>query len=80
MHEGASEQSDPAFLQRITVNPIRHHLSAYDKHLEEVAGRMGVDKATALIRQGVYAEIACIYAEYAEECKRQIRCRQGEAS
>jgi hypothetical protein len=33
----------------------------------------------ALIRQRVYAEIACIYLEYAEECKQQMRVRHGEA-
>ncbi len=79
-YERASEQSDPAFLERITVNFIRHELTEYDERLEEVAGRMGVDEATALIRQWVNAEIACIYPEYAEECKRQIRFRHGEAS
>jgi hypothetical protein len=79
-YERASEQSDPAFLERITVNFIRHELTEYDEGLEEVAGRIGVDEAAALIRQRVYAEIARIYPEYADECKRQIRFRHGEAS
>ncbi len=77
--ERAGEQSDPAFLERITVNFIRHELTECDESLQEVAGGIGVDEAMALIRRRVYAEIACIYPEYAEECKRQMRARHGEA-
>src|SRR5206468_3015979 len=44
-YEPASEKSDPAFLERITVNFIRHHLTEYDGHLEEVAGKIGVNQA-----------------------------------
>jgi hypothetical protein len=44
-------QSDPAFLERITVNFIRHELTEYDESLQEVAGRMGVDEAMALMRK-----------------------------
>jgi hypothetical protein len=51
-YEQADAQSDPAFLSRITVNDIRHHLTAYDRHLEEVAGRIGVRQAIATIRLG----------------------------
>jgi hypothetical protein len=77
-YEPASKQSDPAFLERITVNYIRHHLTEYDSHLEEVAGRVGVREAIDAIRDRVYAEIAKQYPEYTEECQRQIRYRKGE--
>jgi len=79
-YEPASAHSDPAFLGRITVNYIRHHLTEYDVHLEEVAGQVGVSEAMATIRRRVYAEIAANYPEYAEECQRQIQFRYGEAS
>jgi hypothetical protein len=74
-YEKADAQSDPAFLSRITVNYVRHHLTAYDTHLEEVAGRIGVSQAIATIRRRVYAEICATYPEHAEECQRQIQFR-----
>jgi hypothetical protein len=64
----------------ITVNSIRHHLSAYDTHLEEVAGRIGVSQAEASIRLRVYAEISATSPEYAEECQRQIPFRLLEVA
>lgn len=79
-YERASEQSDPAFLERITVNYIRHNLTEYDTHLEEVAGQVGVSEAGRVIRRRVYAQIAACYSEYAEECMRQMDARHGEAS
>ncbi len=79
-YERAIERSDPAFLERITVNSFRHYLTAYDTHLEEVAGQIGVNEATSTIGCRVYAEIAARHPEDAEECKRQMRARHGEAS
>lgn len=78
-YERANEQSDPAFLERITVNYIRHELTAYDTHLEELAGRVGISEAETVIRRRVFGAIAAWYPEYAEECKRQMRARHGEA-
>jgi hypothetical protein len=49
------EPSDPAFLERVTINFIRHALTEEDESLEEVARRIGVDEAMALIRKpGLY--------------------------
>ncbi len=79
-YERASEQSDPADLWRITVNDIRHHLREYDTHLEEVAGQVGGSEAGRGIRRRVYVQIAARYPEYAQECKRQMSARHGEAS
>ena len=76
-YDPASKESDPAFLERITVNYIRHHLTEYDDHLEEVAGKVGISQAIDAIRDRVYDEIAKQYPEYAQECKRQIRYRKG---
>ena len=79
-YERASEQSDPAFLERITVNDIRHHLTEYATYLEELAGQVGVSEAGRANRRRVYAQIAARYPEYAQECKRQSSARHGEAS
>lgn len=75
--EKASESSDPDFLLRITVNYMRHHLTSYDTHLEQVAGQIGVRQAGKVIRHRIYDEIAKAYPEYAEECQRQLQARYG---
>ena len=62
------------------VNYIRHNLTEYDTHLEELAGQVGVSEAGRVIRRWVYAQIAACYPEYAEECMRQMSARHGEAS
>lgn len=76
----ATLNSSRQFLDRITVNYLRHHLTVYDKALEEVVGRVGVVDAIRLIRQKVYGAIAETYPCYAAECKRQMEIREGEAA
>ena len=73
--EPASEMSDPAFLERITVNFVRHELTAYDQELEAVAGRVGVQDAVQAIRRKVFAAIAAAYPALAHECDRQRAAR-----
>lgn len=72
----ASNADDPAFLQRITVNFIRHELTEYDVALWEVAGKTGISRAVAEIRRRVYSAIAQAYPALSEECERQIEARQ----
>jgi len=72
----ATEKDDPAFLDRITVNFIRHELTEYDTALWEVAGKTGVARAVAEIRRRVYSAIAQAYPELKLECERQIKARQ----
>ena len=43
--DGTAEDAPPEFLERITVNLIRHNLTACDRALEEVAGRVGIASA-----------------------------------
>lgn len=76
--EPASRSSDAAFLERIAVNYIRHNLTRYDEHLEEVAGRVGVRGAVRLIRRKIYDAIAAAYPLLAGECERQFAFRNGE--
>jgi hypothetical protein len=70
----AERRAAELVLERITVNYIRHNLTEYETHLKKVAGQAG-----RVVRRRVYDEIAAQYPEYAEECKRQMRDRSGEA-
>jgi len=72
----ASQADDQAFLQRITVNFIRHELTEYDVALWEVAGKTGIARAIAEIRRRVYSAIAQAYPALSAECERQIEARQ----
>jgi len=68
----ATEKDDPAFLDRITVNFIRHELTEYDTVLWEIAGKTGVSQAVTGIRQRVYSAIAQEYPDLKHECDRQF--------
>lgn len=76
-YQPATVKSDPDFLSRIQVNYARHHLSKYDRHLEDVAGKTGVADAVWLIREKVYAAIALAYPVLADECRRQLAERNA---
>ena len=78
MGETATERSDPAFLERITVNYIRHTLTTYDRHLESVAGKVGVREAVAVMRDRVYGAVADTYPQYRAECNRQLERRKEQ--
>lgn len=72
----ADQDSDRNFLERITVNYIRHNLTSYDSKLFAQRGRIGGDEAVPIIRRRVFAEIACAYQHLEEECYRQMLSRQ----
>lgn len=72
----ADPQSDKAFLDRITVNYLRHEMSTYEASLDLVYGKVGCNEARSKIRQKVYDAIAETYPELAPECKRQISVRK----
>lgn len=74
-HEGArfaSHRDDPAFLDRITVNFIRHELTKYDKVLYDIMGKTGVAKAKLEIRELIFAAIEKAYPALSKECRRQL--------
>ena len=62
----------PAFLDRITVNFIRHELTQYDLALWEVTGKTGICEAVMEIRKRVYGAIKEIYPDLSWECERQL--------
>jgi len=65
----------PEFLDRITVNHLRHELSSYEAELAALFGKTGRAEATAVIRKRVYRAIADAYPELAAECGRQLTRR-----
>ena len=74
-HSFASRNDDPAFLERITVNFVRHELTQYDQALWEAAGKTGIAQAVTEIRRRVYGAIAQAYPSLCDECARQLGAR-----
>lgn len=72
----ASHKSEAAFLNRISVNFIRHELTEYDYEVEDVAGKTGVSQAVDGIRLKVYDAIGKACPLYACECRRQCFARR----
>lgn len=73
----ADIDSNKAFLDRITVNYLRHEMSIYEDSLDQVYGRIGADAARGKIRMKVYEAIAETYPELAAECTRQLAYRSA---
>ena len=74
--DGAAKDAPAEFLERITVNFIRHNLTAYDRALEEVAGRVGI--ASAVQSKDLLSHRRAIgesYPALADECSRQLMRR-----
>lgn len=69
----ATSNSDPAFLNRIKVNYLRHEYTIYDEALYGVRKKIGAGRSRAAIRNLVLREIAKVYPALAEECDRQRR-------
>ncbi len=69
----AYPHSDPTFLERITVNYLRHSLTAYDSHCQRLFAKVGRKEAYFLIRDKIFAAIQGTYPELSQECSRQ-RC------
>lgn len=67
----ATPESEPNFLERITVNYLRHCLTLYKKEIANIAGKVRVSEGYAEISQKVYAAIEESYPELAGECRRQ---------
>lgn len=67
----ATPQSDPKFLERISVNYLRHCLTKYEEHLDNMSGKVGFDDGYKEIRRKIFCKIAEKYEWLEEECKRQ---------
>jgi len=71
----AMETTDRRFLDRITVNYLRHVRTNYDELLASLHGKVGIEEAKELVREQVYEAIAEAYPDLAPECSRQERAR-----
>ena len=59
------------FLDRITVNYLRHRLTSYEDELEAIFGVTGAPEGRVLIKRKVLAAIGDTYPDLASECARQ---------
>jgi hypothetical protein len=73
---GATPDSDPAFLARITVNFLRHGCTEYEALLDRTFGQVGTEEAKAAIRRRVLEAIAQTYPALTEECRQQRLARR----
>lgn len=67
----ATPKSDQKFLERICVNYLRHDLTRYEDHLDEMYGKVGFYDGYEEIRRKIFLKIAEVYPWLLEECKRQ---------
>jgi hypothetical protein len=70
--EPATHNHSISFLNRITVNYLRHRLTNYDEKLNVLFGKVGKDEAYQVLNQMIYKKISEQYPELATECKRQL--------
>jgi hypothetical protein len=67
----ATHSSEQSFLNRITVNYLRHQLTSYETHLDEIAGKVGTGDAYLEIKIKVLDAIADAYPHLRPECEAQ---------
>jgi len=68
----ADTNADALFLNRISVNYLRHQLTSYEEHLDKISGKVGVGQAYTDIKTKVLNAIATAYPFLTFECNRQI--------
>lgn len=66
------EDLDRSFLDRITVNYVRHERTDYDSTWQTLVGKVGRDAAHTLLRERALHAVAERYPELAGECEAQI--------
>jgi hypothetical protein len=66
----------PEFLNRITVNYLRHSVSCYEQKLLKIKGKTGKEKALEIIREKVYDKISECYPFLKDECLDQMESRR----
>lgn len=68
----ACVNSDADFLNRISVNYLRHDCSRYEEELGEIFGKIGVDDGYILLKNKVLEKIKEIYPFLSEACNNQL--------
>lgn len=72
----ASKYADDDFLNRITVNFIRHNITNYECLLDEVFSKAYKNYGIELIRKKIYNLIGSNYPWLKEECNKQFEARK----
>lgn len=67
----ATIHDDPEFLERITVNYLRHACTNYEDRLVELYGATGAAEARPLLKHRILTAIAATYPTLATACQRQ---------
>jgi hypothetical protein len=75
VRDRASVHSDKDFLDRITVNYIRHELSVYDEKIDDLFGKIGKHEAFELLNQKIYTEIGRVFPRLRKEARRQLKAK-----
>lgn len=70
-YKRAAPDDDQDFLDRITVNFLRHELSCYEAQLVEITGKVGKQVGYEQLKQRVLNAIAETYPDLSDECDRQ---------
>lgn len=71
----AYASSSRDFLDRISVNYLRHELTKYEQHLGEIASKTGAVDCRTSIRRKVYDAIKDAYPDLGFECFQQMKKR-----
>lgn len=69
--DGYCGNGDKLFFNRIIVNFLRHECSNYEKKLDEIYGKVGIDDAYMRLKNKVLDAIKNTYPFLSEECERQ---------
>ena len=76
--KSASVADDRDFLNRISVNYIRHELTDYEGRILEMRGKIGKNEALQTVRTKILHAIANRFGWLADECARQQNLNSGE--
>lgn len=71
-YQQATVNSDKEFLNRITVNYLRHRCSPYEKILDKIEGKVGTKEAYTLLNEKIFQKIGETFPELKAECDRQL--------
>ena len=74
----ADKYSATDFLERICVNYLRHALTKYEQHLDEISGKVGVYDGYLEIRHKIFEKISGVYPWLKVECLRQEEYKKNE--
>lgn len=67
----ATKNSDFSFLKRICVNFLRHEMTSYEDHIEEMSDKVGFNRGYLAVRDKVFDKIKETYPWLKEECEKQ---------